>query len=175
MGGGILSTTILVLWVVALAIGSVDGIYFHLWKLRLFGRRESRMEHVAHAGRAVLLVPTLWAAFFGAAPWQIPLLLALIAADWLIAVWDVFLERKSRTSMGGMLHLEYFVHVAATAFHSAAEAVTLTALVLTGSQSVRTSAGASVASLMLVVAGGVGVAHLVLMHPRFFMARPESS
>jgi hypothetical protein len=167
MGGGILTTTILVLWALALLIGSVDGIYFHLWKLRLFGRPESRLEHVAHAGRAVLLVPTLWVAFFGAAPRQVPLLLTLIGADWVIAIWDVFLERKSRTSMGGMPHFEYFIHVGATAFHSGAEAVTLTALVLIGSQSSRSPAAAAILPLMLVVAAGVCLAHVVLMHPRF--------
>jgi hypothetical protein len=53
--------------------------------------------------------------------------------------------------------------------------VTVTALLVTGTQSSRSAAAASVVPFMLVVATGVCLAHLVLMHPRFAVVRPRSS
>jgi len=165
--GRALLTASLVLWAAALAIGSVDGLYFHLWKFRIYRRPEARLEHLAHAGRALLVIPTLWAAFFPSVPQRIPLILALIAGDWAIAIWDVFLERKSRVWAGGMPHFEYFIHVAATAFHSSAEAVTVTAWLVGGWPGGQPPFPVLVLLPMLALAIGASLAHFVLMHPRF--------
>jgi hypothetical protein len=122
-----------VLWVVTFAVGSADGLYYHLIKFRLHERSESRPEHLAHSFRALLLPPTIWVAFAatGLAPSaRLGLLIALIALDWLVATWDVLLESKSRRGLGGLPHVEYFVHLAATASHSAAEAFAIASLVL---------------------------------------------
>jgi len=170
-----LFTASVVLWAVALPIGAIDGIYFHLWKFRLYAQPQSRLEHLAHAARAVLMVPTLWVAFFADIRSRIGVLLMLIGADLAVALWDVFLERRSRTSMGGMPHFEYFVHVAVTALHSAAEAVTVTALLVTGWPATRGTLSNVVLVAMLAVSVGAALLHSMLMLPRFSAPHPATS
>ena len=41
------------------ALSLVDGLYFHLYAFRLHARPETRREHWAHTGRALLFIPTL--------------------------------------------------------------------------------------------------------------------
>jgi hypothetical protein len=162
-----LFTASLVFWALALLIGGIDGLYFHLWRFRLYAQPESRLEHLAHAARAVLVVPTLWVAFFADVGSRIAVLLTLIGADLAVAIWDVFLERRSRTAMGGMPHFEYFVHVAVTALHSAAEAVTVSALLVTGGPAPRGILSNMVLVAMLAVSVGAALLHLLLVLPRF--------
>jgi len=162
-----------VLWVATFAVGAVDGLYYHLIKLRLHQRAGSRTEHVAHSLRALLLPLTLWAAFVAtdlAPAARLGLLLALIAADLGVAVWDVILESKSRRALGGLPHVEYFVHVAATAAHSAAEAFVVAAVVLT----LRGGAGSApavvvgLAWILIVGSTLVGAVHVLAL------ARPQT-
>jgi hypothetical protein len=160
-----------VLWVATFAVGSVDGLYYHLIKLRLHERSESKTEHLAHSLRALLLPPTLWVAFAaaGMAPLaRLGVLIALIAADWLVAMWDVILESKSRRGLGGLPHAEYFVHVSATATHSAAEAFVIASLVL-ATRGDEWSAPAMVTGLAWILIAGsalVGVVHVVALTRR---------
>lgn len=165
-----------VLWTLALVVGAVDGLYFHLWKYMLHARSESRTEHLAHLGRAFLLPPTLWLAFLkdaDGAPLQrlVPLII-VIALDAVLGVWDVMLETESRRAIGGLRRSEYLIHVVATALHSGAEVLAVAAWVLawTGSAAfaVRSPVFAhAVASLLLPVAVGAALLHAVLLHTRF--------
>lgn len=162
-----------VLWIVTFAVGAVDGLYYHLIKLRLHARADSRTEHVAHSLRAFLLPPTLWVAFVatGLAPAaRLGLLLALIATDLAVAVWDVVLESKSRRALGGLPHVEYFVHVATTAAHSAAEAFAIAAVVLAlhGGVSSAPAAVVGLAWILIVGATFVGAVHVLAF------ARPQA-
>lgn len=93
------------------AIASVDGLYFHLYRYRLYERPDSRYEHRLHTLNAVLYVP-LTALLFCAEPlglWR-HLALALFAASVAIEVLDVRCEEQSRRSLGGLTTTEYLMH-----------------------------------------------------------------
>ena len=167
----------------ALGVGAVDGLYFHLWKYRLYSRARSRREHVAHTGRALLLAPTLWLAFGAlevrALQFRIYALGSLIAIDGAIGIWDALIEQESRRDLGGLPRYEYLVHVIATAFHSSAEA-----LAVVGWLSIALGWTNSAATWGLppffrtvsygLTAGAIAVAlvHLALLHPHFTASNP---
>lgn len=172
-----------VLWALALAVGAIDGLYFHLWKYRLYARPESRAEHRAHLGRAFLLPPTLWFAFLapGSATAQrlVPLVI-LIALDAGLGVWDVLLETASRRAIGGLLRSEYLIHVVATALHSGAEVLAVAAWALAGTGGAAFAIGSPVfakalASLLLPIAIASALLHAMLLHPRFRAVRDKGS
>jgi hypothetical protein len=103
---------------VALGIGAVDGLYFHLRRFRLYEHAESRFEHAIHTGRAWLAVPALALLYLvdsgGPALYAA---LGVVLADQVLAGLDLWVERKSRARWGGVPHGEYVVHVVAHAFH----------------------------------------------------------
>ena len=92
-------------------IASVDGFYFHLYKYRLWERPESRREHWLHTWNACLfpltLAPMFLAAATGAYLWAG---LLLNVATLVIESFDVFEERGSRASLGGLTSTEYWMH-----------------------------------------------------------------
>lgn len=92
-------------------IASVDGFYFHLYKYRLWERPESRREHWLHTLNACLfpltLAPVFLARTTGTWLW---LALALNLATLVVESVDVFEERASRASMGGLTSTEYWMH-----------------------------------------------------------------
>ena len=93
------------------AIASVDGLYFHLYRYRLYARPDSRYEHWLHTWNAVLYVP-LTALLFCAEPlglWRY-LALLLFAASVVIEVLDVLCEERSRRTLGGLTSIEYLMH-----------------------------------------------------------------
>ena len=112
----------LALWGAALTIGAADGLYFHLWKFRLYARPASKVEHLTHTLRACLLGPMLWLGFV--AP-HLGAFIALVALDSAVVLTDVSLENHSRRELGGIPTAEYLVHVAATALHSGAVALAI--------------------------------------------------
>ena len=174
-----LLTISIVLWALTFAVGAVDGIYYHLFKLRLHARAESRREHLAHTARAVLLPVTLWVAFLAPLPSsptsRLYVIGALVGADWLVAAWDVYLEKNSRRDRGGLPHLEYFVHVAVTALHSAAEA-----FVVAGWIAVASAGGDPIGPRSLGI-GGVawalvaGAALAAVVHLSLLLRRPDAT
>lgn len=107
-------------------IAAIDGVYIHLWKLRLHARDESYAEHLWHTASAVLTVPTVVLLFVvpatGAALWAGLGLLALTHA---VEVLDVIAERTSRRSLGGLSRFELSMHVGAVATRAAAVAAVL--------------------------------------------------
>ena len=104
-------------WAAALGVGALDGLYFHLWKFRLYARPQSRTEHLTHTARACLLGPILWLAFV--AP-RLDALVALVAVDTAVVLADVWLENESRRDLGGIPRAEYLVHVVANTLHTGA-------------------------------------------------------
>jgi hypothetical protein len=78
-------------------IGAIDGIYFHLWKFRLYERPQSVKEEITHINRG-FLVPCIIATLLLGHPeglwyWTVG---ALFAFDSLNNVLDVIFEPYSR-------------------------------------------------------------------------------
>lgn len=117
-----------VLLAVFAALATVDGLYIHLWRLRLHARPETRREHWLHTARALLFPPVLLGLFVlptgGVFLWA-----AITAAvlDLAAGLWDMAIERESRAPLGGLGTGEYIVHVAASMVHSSAIALVLAA------------------------------------------------
>jgi hypothetical protein len=92
-------------------IASIDGLYFHLYRYRLYARPASRYEHRLHTINAVLFVP-LTALLFCAQPlglWR-QLALALFIGSVVVEVLDVRCEEQSRRDLGGLTTTEYLMH-----------------------------------------------------------------
>lgn len=149
------------------AIAAIDGVYVHLWKLRLHTRPSSYAEHLWHTASAVLFVPVVAALFVaearGAVLW---LGLAALVAIHVVEIFDVRAERESRRELGGLSRSELSVHVAAVASRSVAVVLVLLSLPseawsLATAPTPRGSAPALVtAASMLVLWGSVAVALL---------------
>jgi hypothetical protein len=93
------------------AIAGIDGLYFHIYRYRLFRRPASRYEHKLHTINAVLFVP-LVAGLFCIAPsglflW---LVLGLFALSFIVEILDVICEPASRRDLGGLTGSEYLMH-----------------------------------------------------------------
>lgn len=117
-----------VLLAVFAALAAVDGLYIHLWRLRLHARPETRREHWLHTARALLFPPVLLGLF--ALPTGGVCLWAAITAavlDLAAGLWDVAIERESRAQLGGLGTAEYIVHIAVSMVHSGALALVLAA------------------------------------------------
>ncbi len=103
------------------AVAALDGIWIHLWKLRLHARPASWMEHLWHTASAVLFVPMVALLFVrpsgGVFLW---LAMALLLATHVVEVLDVRAERDSRLDLGGLSRFELGVHVVAVASRTAA-------------------------------------------------------
>ena len=94
-----------------LAIASVDGFYFHIYKYRLYRRRDSQREHGMHTINALLLplcvAPLVLADAHGAWLWAA---VAVNAGAFVIESVDVFSENTSRRALGGLTRTEYWMH-----------------------------------------------------------------
>jgi hypothetical protein len=93
------------------AIAGVDGLYFHLYKYKLYARPQSRYEHRLHTINSVMFVP-LTALLFCAAPAGLFLWLGLLLflGSLLIEILDVLCEPASRRDLGGLIASEYLMH-----------------------------------------------------------------
>ena len=113
---------------VAVLLGAVDGLYFHLWKYKLYSRPETRYEHKLHTFRAFLFIPIVWL-LFGKNYGGLLLWLGVLAmtADLLVELLDVFCEIKSRANIGGPSTGEYVIHINATGLRFVALALILLA------------------------------------------------
>lgn len=158
------------------SVAIVDGVWFHLYKYRLFARPESRTEHWTHTLRAILFVPMVWLLFArdvaGAALWAAA---ALVLVDFVVESWDVLIERDSRKTLGGLTPAESWIHVGSLTTHVAAVTLLLAAKPA-GAWGLSAAAGAAAAwpwlaraTALLLGAGGVGMAalHLWLLQPRY--------
>lgn len=93
------------------AIASIDGLYFHLYKYRLFERPASQREHRLHTINVVLFVPLVpllfWIVPHGGYLWAA---LGLLACSLGVEVLDVLCEPDSRRDLGGLIGAEYLMH-----------------------------------------------------------------
>lgn len=155
-------------------VAMADGAYFHLIKLRLFARAESRYEHWLHTIHALFFPVIVFLLFLrgpsGAYLWAT---VALVAADFAVEMMDVVCERQSRAAIGGLSTAEYAVHVVAITSRVAAFTLALAsrpAAAWTLASS--TLAGLPVpmfarAEAWIIAIGGIGMAalHLWLLRP----------
>lgn len=121
-------TVTLALLLLFVVLAAVDGLYLHLWKLRLHARPRSWAEHLWHTGTALLFAPLLATIFLaptgGVVLWAGIGLLVLTHA---IEVLDVRAERASRADLGGVPRGELAIHVVLLAARSAAIVLSLAA------------------------------------------------
>jgi hypothetical protein len=93
-------------------LAAVDGLYLHLWRLRLHERPESRREHLLHSARAVLFAPCLALVYgFESAGGWLWAGVALAVVDTALEGWDTFEEPGSRRAIGGLTAAEALLHV----------------------------------------------------------------
>lgn len=93
----------LALWILVIAgpAGAIDVIYFHMWKFRLFSRKQSRWEEVTHISRG-FMVPVVFMMLLVGRPegtlyW---IAAALFFLDTVNSLIDVMIEPKSRAPIG---------------------------------------------------------------------------
>lgn len=117
---------ILLLPLAALAL--LDGVYLHLWRLRLHERPDSRREHLLHTARALLLPPALVLIYGHAASGALLWLGAgLVVADTALEAWDTFEEPASRRALGGLAPVEALLHLVLVTLRAASLTLALIA------------------------------------------------
>lgn len=166
-------------------VATIDGIYFHLMKYRLFSRPESRYEHRLHTIHAIFFPALVLLLFLretsGAFLWAT---VALVAADFFVEMLDVVCERASRREIGGLSTTEYAVHVVAITSRVAAFTLALASRPATAWNIARSSIQTAqlpalvVATCWLILGGGIAVAviHLwLLRRPRVAVSAEGAS
>jgi hypothetical protein len=134
------------------AVSFVDAIVLHLIRERLPFRAGSRLEHALHSARAVLF-PLILVAWFTQASWTAGV--TLLAVDQVVEIWDMAIERRSRSFSGGLRSSEYVVHGILLSLRGAAVAFT--------SVAIERGALDRVVSLLLPGAIAVAIIHVALM------------
>jgi len=161
-----------VLVLVPLAVlAVVDGLWIHLWRLRLHTRPECAREHRLHTARA-LLFPVVLVLLYGRESTGIVLVsaLALAAIDTVLEAWDTFEEPRSREALGGLSRAEALLHVILVSLRSASLVLAFAAKPAAAWSLAATGSGGSIppwqAQLVLqgLLPGAVGVAalHVIL-------------
>lgn len=115
-------TMIILLSLFAL-LGMYDGFYLHIWKYRLYDHKESRNEHLTHTVRGALFPVILYCCYLTSSPAWFFAGLAILGLDIIVTVMDAYMEKDSRTFMGGLPRWEYIIHLLVNGFHFAAIAV----------------------------------------------------
>jgi len=103
------------------ALSAIDGLYLHLYRLRLHARPASWNEHLWHTMRSVLFVPMVLALFAtrsgGLLLW---FGIVVVAIDQLVEALDAASERPARLEFGGLSSFEYGLHLMLTTARAAA-------------------------------------------------------
>jgi hypothetical protein len=122
---GFLISTILLLAFAILAV--IDGFYLHIFKYKLYNHTESKFEHFTHTIRAILF-PLIVYFLFITQNCQTSFYLGLlfVILDIIILGIDAYVEKDSRSFMGGLPRWEYILHLFVNGFHFASIAVFLT-------------------------------------------------
>lgn len=103
-----------------------DGVFLHLYKYRLYEHKESKFEHLTHTIRAILFTGILISLFINIENNSLFLFGAiLVVADIITLIVDAYVEKDSRTFMGGLPRWEYIIHLLVNGFHFASIAVFL--------------------------------------------------
>ncbi len=103
-------TGVLLVLLVLAVVGAFDTLYFHIWKLRLYGQPECRWEVLSHAGHgfsAALIFVLCAVDATGRWAW-----LYVVAAVFqaLNQTFDTVIEPRSRRNIGGVPDAEYSIH-----------------------------------------------------------------
>ncbi|HRE76834.1 MAG TPA: hypothetical protein PLL09_03315 [Flavobacterium sp.] len=119
-----LISTILLLAFALLAV--IDGFYLHIIKYQLFNHMESKFEHLTHTIRAILF-PLIVFFLFVNQNCLISFYLGVlfIVIDLVVLGIDAYVEKDSRSFMGGLPRWEYILHLFVNGFHFASIAVFL--------------------------------------------------
>lgn len=113
-----LATASLLLFMV---LATYDGFYLHIFKYRLFDRKESLFEHKTHTARAILFPLIVWLLCINETSFSLFLTgIVLVVLDIVVLGIDAYHEKESRSFMGGLPKWEYIVHLFANAFHFSA-------------------------------------------------------
>jgi len=110
------------LWILLVysSVGTIDGIYNHLYRYRLYAHASSFTEHLSHTFLSLGLALTVTLLVFvemGTAGFAF--LLGIQALSVLNTLWDVSLELKSRVPLGGFPRHEYILHTVIFLLHGA--------------------------------------------------------
>lgn len=119
---GFLISTILLLVFSLLAI--IDGFYLHIFKYQLFNHKESKFEHLTHTVRAIIFPLISYFLFITQnclTSFYIGVLFVVI--DVIVLGVDAFVEKDSRSFMGGLPRWEYILHLFVNGFHFASIAI----------------------------------------------------
>ena len=104
----------------------IDGFYLHLIKYQLFNHAESQFEHLTHTIRAFFFPLIVYFLFL---PQNcLPCFcigISFVLLDILVLGIDAWVEKDSRTFMGGLPRWEYILHLFVNGFHFASIAVFL--------------------------------------------------
>jgi hypothetical protein len=119
---GFLISTILLLAFALLAI--IDGLYLHIFKYQLFNYKESKFEHFTHTIRAILFPLIVYFLFVTQNCLTCFYLgILFVAIDIVVLGIDAYVEKDSRSFMGGLPRWEYMLHLFVNGFHFASIAV----------------------------------------------------
>lgn len=92
-------------------IAAIDGLYFHIYKYKLYSKKDSIFEHQLHTINAFLFpLSVLFLFVFNSAGLFLWIAIALTLLTLVVEFWDVFEERKSREHFGGLTSMEYAMH-----------------------------------------------------------------
>jgi hypothetical protein len=102
------------------SVGTVDGIYNHLYRYRLYAHASSFSEHLSHTFLSLgLALTVVMLVFVEMGSVGFAFLLGVQALSVLNTLWDVLLEPKSRAPLGGLPPHEYFLHTIILFLHGA--------------------------------------------------------
>ena len=121
-GRSVLISTILLLAFALLAL--IDGFYLHIFKYQLFNHQESKFEHITHTIRAILFPLIVYFLFVTQSCltcFYVGVMFVII--DIVVLGIDAFVEKESRSFMGGLPRWEYILHLFVNGFHFASIAV----------------------------------------------------
>lgn len=104
----------------------IDGFYLHLIKYQLFNHLESQFEHLTHTVRAFLFPLIVCFLFLPQNCFPCFYIgISFVLLDILVLGIDAWVEKDSRTFMGGLPRWEYILHLFVNGFHFASIAVFL--------------------------------------------------
>jgi len=103
-----------------------DGFFLHIFRYELHQQKESKTEHLMHTLRAAIFPLLLFFLFYidnNIICFYIGIFLVML--DLFILGADAYLEKDSRSFMGGLPRWEYILHLFVNGFHFASIAVFL--------------------------------------------------
>lgn len=104
-------------------LGMYDGFYLHIFKYELYAHQESRNEHLIHTIRGILFPIILYSCYIATSPGWFYFGMLILLIDVIITIIDAYMEKDSRTFMGGLPRWEYIIHLLVNGFHFASIAV----------------------------------------------------